>query len=62
VQDPTVARAYRLKRADGKATHDVHVDGHGAHCSCGDHTFRHEGIDGLGCKHVRSMRAWGLLP
>src|SRR5438046_2336357 len=30
VQDQSVTHAYRLRRADGKATHDVHVDAHGA--------------------------------
>src|SRR5438270_6135841 len=54
-QDPEIRLAYRLKRADGKAAHDVHVDGHGAHCTCGDHVHRHEGIDDLGCKHIRAL-------
>src|SRR3954451_13426034 len=51
-QDPEIRLGYRLRRADGKAAHDIHVDGHGAHCTCGDHVHRHEGIDDLGCKHV----------
>jgi hypothetical protein len=60
VQDSDVTKAFRLRKPDG-TTYDVHVDQHGAHCTCASHEFKHEGIDGLGCKHIRSMRAWGLL-
>jgi hypothetical protein len=30
-------------------------------CTCADWTFRREQIDHLGCKHIRSLRAFGLL-
>jgi hypothetical protein len=61
IDAPEITHAYRLRKADG-THHDVHADGSGAHCSCGDHTYRHEGIDAIGCKHIRSLRAWALLP
>jgi hypothetical protein len=55
-----IARGYRLTKPDGQA-HDVHHDDRGEHCTCGDFTFRREGIDPKGCKHIRALRAWGLL-
>jgi hypothetical protein len=60
VQDPDVTKALRLRKPDG-TTYDVHVDQHGAHCTCGDGTFRCEGT-AESCKHVRSLKAWGILP
>jgi hypothetical protein len=53
-------RAWRLRKPDG-ATHDVAETVHGATCDCGDQTFRHEGIDDIGCKHIRAPRALGIL-
>jgi hypothetical protein len=53
-------RAFRLTKGDG-ATHDVSLDVHGAACTCGDWTFRREGIDPTGCKHIRAAKACGLL-
>jgi hypothetical protein len=55
-----VVRAWRLRKADG-TTYDVAETIHGASCECGDQTFRHEGQDQLGCKHIRSLRALGLI-
>lgn len=59
-QDPEVLKAFRLRKPDG-STYTVHVDQHGPHCTCGDGVFRKEGTADS-CKHVRAMRAWGLLP
>src|SRR5829696_3643829 len=53
-------RAWRLRKADG-TTYDVAETPHGPTCDCGDQTYRHEGIDGTGCKHIRALRALGLL-
>src|SRR4051794_10245470 len=53
-------RAWRLRKADG-TLHDVAETPHGPTCSCGDQTFRHEGLDALGCKHIRALRALGLI-
>src|SRR4051812_46725166 len=39
-QAPEIWAADRLKRADGKATHEIQAEAHGAHCTCGDHTYR----------------------
>src|SRR5262249_38123360 len=55
-----VTRAWRLRKADG-TTYDVADTAHGATCDCADQTFRHEGIDAAGCKHVRALRALGLI-
>ena len=55
-----VVRAWRLRKADG-TTHDVADTIDGATCDCGDFVYRHEGIDALGCKHIRALRALGLL-
>jgi hypothetical protein len=35
--------------------------GDGATCDCPDFLFRHDGHDQTGCKHVRALRALGLL-
>ena len=32
----------------------------GTHCSCIDYE-RNEGHDGKGCKHVRALRAYGMV-
>src|SRR3954447_8818354 len=55
---PEITHAYRLRKADDPAAYDVHVDGFGSHCTCGDHVHRHEGLDNTGCKHIRALRAW----
>ena len=54
------AKAFRLRRADGRGEHYVTQDEHGHHCDCGDFTWRHEGR-GTACKHVRALRAARLL-
>jgi hypothetical protein len=58
-ESPDVARAWRLRKADGTC-YDVADSADGQVCDCADHTFRHEGI-GTACKHVRALRALGLL-
>jgi hypothetical protein len=59
VQDPDVTKCLRLRKPDG-TTYDVHTDQHGAHCTCGDGTFRKEGTAEL-CKHAKALRAWGVI-
>ena len=54
------AKAFRLRRADGRGEHYVTQDEHGHHCDCGDFTWRHEGR-GTACKHVRALRAARML-
>ena len=53
-------RAYRLRKGDGTA-YDVADTLHGATCDCGDQVFRREGLDALGCKHIRALREVGLI-
>jgi hypothetical protein len=55
-----VARAWRLRRRDG-TSYVVADTIHGATCECGDFIFRHDGIEDLGCKHIRAARALGLI-
>jgi hypothetical protein len=55
-----VIRAWRLRKADGTC-YTVADTLDGASCECGDFHWRHEGQDHLGCKHVRALRALGLI-
>ncbi len=54
-----VSALIRLRKADGTA---YHVAGtvHGPTCDCGDQTWRHEGR-ASSCKHIRALKACGLL-
>jgi hypothetical protein len=54
------AKAFRLRRADGRGEHYVTQDEHGHHCDCGDFIWRHAGR-GTACKHIRALRASRLL-
>ena len=53
-------QAWRLTKPDGDS-YDVSHGVFGASCTCGDQTWRHEGIDATGCKHIRAARAVGLI-
>ena len=55
------AHAFRLRKAGTSEVYDVAETPLGPTCDCGDQTFRHEGIDALGCKHIRALRALGLI-
>lgn len=61
--DPRVADpAWRLTKEDAAGTfYDVHVDEHGAKCTCPDFVVRRENKDSKGCKHVAALRQMGLL-
>lgn len=56
-----IVKAFRLRKAGTGEVHDVAQTIHGHTCDCGDQTFRHEGLDAIGCKHIRACRAAGLL-
>jgi hypothetical protein len=61
-----VTRAFRLVKVEPnregvRESHDVATTIHGHTCDCGDQIWRHEGTDGIGCKHIRAARAFGLL-
>ncbi len=59
---PEVATvAFRLRKEDGTA-YDVALTDHGAECSCPDFVFNRDGKDPGGCKHIKAMRSWGMLP
>ena len=52
--------AWRLTKSDG-TFYDVHVDQHGASCTCPDWIWCREHKDSSGCKHCRGLQAVGLL-
>ncbi len=59
---PEVAStAFRLRKPDG-TVYDVALTPHGHECSCADFTFHRDGKDSGGCKHLKALRAWGMLP
>jgi hypothetical protein len=53
-------KAFRLVKPDGEF-HDVSRHLHGMECTCGDFVWRRDGLDSAGCKHVKAMKACGLL-
>jgi hypothetical protein len=53
-------RAWRLRKADG-TVYDVAETDRGPTCDCPDQIYRHEGENGVGCKHIKSLRALGLI-
>jgi hypothetical protein len=55
-----VARAWRLCKVYG-TTYTVADTIDGTTCDCTNLVFRHEGHDQVGCKHVRALRALGLI-
>lgn len=62
--DPEVARkpAIRLTKTDGSDSYEIHRDEFGTwFCTCGDYGWRREKKDPGGCKHLRSLKAVGLL-
>jgi len=62
VQDDEVWHAWRLEKSSDRTTHyNVSEGNYGATCDCPDQTMRHEGIDNVGCKHIRALRAMGMF-
>lgn len=55
------ARGYRIRNRENGRAYDLAETVHGPTCDCPDYTFRREGIDPAGCKHVRALVALGLL-
>ena len=53
-------RAFRLNKPDG-TLYDVAQTRFGVECDCPDFIFRRDGLDPAGCKHVKSLRAEGLI-
>jgi hypothetical protein len=51
---------YRLEKPDG-TTYDVSREPWPS-CDCGDFQFRRWQKDPAGCKHIKALRALGLLP
>lgn len=59
--DPSIAaRAWRLRKPDGAAYY-VALTEYGPTCDCPDWTFHREGRDAEGCKHIRALKAVGLI-
>jgi hypothetical protein len=54
------SRAFRLKKGDG-TIYDVAATAHGVTCDCPDYLFNRQDKDVNGCKHVKAMKACGLL-
>lgn len=62
ISDPDVVRAWRLaKRGADGAVYDVAERIDGAECTCPDYEVRRRGLDPSGCKHVKALRAVGLI-
>ena len=55
-----VSRAFRLKKSDG-TVYDLAATPHGCTCDCPDYLFNRQDKDVNGCKHVKAMKACGLL-
>jgi hypothetical protein len=55
-----VFRSFRLKKSDG-TIYDVAMTAHGHTCDCPDYLFNRQDKDVAGCKHVKAMKACGLL-
>ena len=59
--DPVVADlAFRLLKPDG-TIYDVIQTQYGPECDCPDFIFRRDGLDPVGCKHVRALVETGLI-
>lgn len=54
------SRAFRLVKGDG-TIYDVASTTHGPICDCPDYIFRRDGLDPLGCKHIRALVGSGLI-
>jgi hypothetical protein len=54
------SRLYLLRKPDG-TTYSVAQTLDGLFCDCADYTFRRDGIDPDGCKHIKAMVAVRLL-
>ncbi|MDG3002571.1 hypothetical protein [Paludisphaera mucosa] len=64
--DPDLIRAFRLIKAKNRRgsgpIYDIAEHSYGVTCDCPDFIWKREGLDPLGCIHIRAMRAVGLLP
>lgn len=57
----STSRAYSLRKVGADARYHAVATPHGPACDCPDYIFRREGIDPAGCKHLRALKALGLL-
>lgn len=51
---------FALRKPDGEVYHVAPGIGASA-CNCGDYVWNREGRDPAGCKHVRALKAVGLI-
>jgi hypothetical protein len=56
----TAIKAFRLRKFDG-TEYDIAQTVHGITCDCPAFTFKREGIDPEGCKHIKALVACGLI-
>lgn len=57
---PAAIKAFRIRKFDG-TEYDIARTVHGITCDCPDFTFKREGIDPRGCKHIRALVECGLI-
>jgi hypothetical protein len=51
-----------LEKSSGESYRVTLEGSQGPSCDCHDYRYRRAGLDSLGCKHLRALRAEGLLP
>src|SRR5947209_1592205 len=61
-----VVKAFDLSKLGSPEHYSVAVFNYGERglcpeCTCGDYVNRRESVDPQGCKHIRSLRAHGLI-
>jgi len=59
---PDAVKAFRLEKIGGdEAVYDVEELAGVSRCDCADFVFRREGLDTIGCKHIRAAWMMGLI-
>jgi hypothetical protein len=58
---PTALECFALRKAGSAETHHVSRHADGCCCTCGDFIYRREHLDPRGCKHIKSLVAFGFL-
>ena len=59
---PDASKAYRFAKVGGdENVYDVEELAGVSRCDCADFVFRREGLDTLGCKHIRAAWMMGLI-
>jgi hypothetical protein len=61
VEDDDIRAAWTLRNTANGQVYTLANGAYGVTCTCADFEFRHAGLNDVGCKHVKSFRALGLL-